>query len=73
MQDPDAAHLEDADPGQDPCVGHKHEGELPDVGAGDIGAGGEAGRSKNSSAPPKSGTRVSGSSREAAGAASWSR
>jgi hypothetical protein len=41
MQDPDAAHLKDTDPGQDLCVGHKYEGELPDVGAGDVGAGGE--------------------------------
>jgi len=42
MQDPDTAQLKDTDPGQDLCVGHKHEGELPDVGAGDVGAGGEA-------------------------------
>jgi len=35
MQDPDAAHLKDTDPGQDLCVGHQHEGELPDVGAGE--------------------------------------
>ena len=41
-QGPDAAHLQDGDPGQDLCVGHQHQGELPDVVAGDAGAGREA-------------------------------
>jgi len=39
---PDAARLQDTDPGQDLCVGHQHKGELPDAGAGDVIAGGEA-------------------------------
>jgi hypothetical protein len=37
----DAAHLQDADPGQDLRVGHQHEGELPDVGTGDVVVDGE--------------------------------